>query len=199
MRVVFAEMLRARRSERGYSQQQLAEKVFVNRSTIAKWESGARLPDLNMIHRLADALGTDVNALLSAVSNSEESLNIIIVDDEKLILSMGIPVLEEALPGSVITGFTKPSEALAFARSNSVALAFLDIEMGRFSGLELCRELLKINPGTNVVFLTGYRDYSFDAWDTGARGFLLKPLTADAVRSQLSRLGLNIPGGYDRL
>ena len=195
MRVVFAEMLRARRSECGYSQQQLAEKVYVNRSTIAKWESGTRLPDLNMIHRLADALGTDVNALLSAVSNSEESLNIIIVDDEKLILSMGIPVLEEALPGSVITGFTKPSEALAFARSNSVALAFLDIEMGRFSGLELCRELLKINPGTNVVFLTGYRDYSFDAWDTGARGFLLKPLTADAVRAQLSRLGLNIPGG----
>ena len=195
MRVVFAEMLRARRSECGYSQQQLADKVFVNRSTIAKWESGTRLPDLNMIHRLADALGTDVNALLSAVSKSEESSNIILVDDEKLILRMGIPVLEEVFPGTVITGFTKPSEALAFARGNSVALAFLDIEMGRFSGLELCRELLKINPGTNVVFLTGYRDYSFDAWDTGARGFLLKPLTADAVRSQLSRLGLNIPGG----
>ena len=195
MRVVFAEMLRARRSECGYSQQQLADKVFVNRSTIAKWESGTRLPDLNMIHRLADALGTDVNALLSAVSKSEESSNIILVDDEKLILRMGIPVLEEVFPGTVITGFTKPSEALAFARGNSVALAFLDIEMGRFSGLELCRELLKINPGTNVVFLTGYRDYSFDAWDTGARGFLLKPLTADAVREQLMRLRLNIPHG----
>ena len=41
---------------------------------------------------------------------------------------------------------------------------------------------------TNVVFLTSYREYSFDAWETGACGFLLKPLTPDTVRNQLSRL-----------
>lgn len=130
MSLVFAEMLRVRRTERGYSQQQLAEKVYVNRSSIAKWESGARLPDVDMIYRLANALNMDVNALLSAVRESEESPNIIIVDDEKLILHLGISVLEEVFPDAVIRGFTKPSDAIAYAGSNSVALAFLDIEMG---------------------------------------------------------------------
>jgi YesN/AraC family two-component response regulator len=67
--------------------------------------------------------------------------------------------------------------------------------MGRLSGLELCRELLGINPRTNVIFLTGYRDYALDAWDTGAKGFLLKPLTAESVRAQLSRIKLKIPLG----
>ena len=107
----------------------------------------------------------------------------------------GIPILESVFPGAVITGFLKPSDALAFAKTNPVSLAFLDIEMGRLSGLDLCRELLGINPRTNVIFLTGYRDYALDAWDTGARGFLLKPLTAESVQAQLSRMNVKIPLG----
>lgn len=195
MSQVFAETLRALRTENKYSQQQLADKIIVNRSTIAKWESGSRLPDIDMIHHLANALNCDVNVLVSAVLESEEAHNIILVDDEKVILSGGIPILEEVFPDDVVTGFSKPSEAVAFAKNNPVSLAFLDIELGRYSGLDLCRELMTINYRTNVIFLTGYRDYSFDAWDTGACGFLLKPLTADAVRAQLMRLRRKIPGG----
>ena len=45
-----------------------------------------------------------------------------------------------------------------------------------------------INQRTNVVYLTAYRDYSFDAWDTGAIGFMVKPLTADGVKKQLKKL-----------
>ena len=38
----FAKNLRRLRIERGLSQQQLATKMFVNRSSIARWEVGAR-------------------------------------------------------------------------------------------------------------------------------------------------------------
>ncbi|MBR5718625.1 MAG: response regulator, partial [Clostridia bacterium] len=65
---------------------------------------------------------------------------------------------------------------------------FLDIEMGSVSGLDVCRELLKINPHTNVVYLTAYREYSFDAWDTGACGFMLKPIKPEDVKKQLKKL-----------
>lgn len=195
MSQVFADALRALRVEKGYSQQQLADKIVVNRSTIAKWESGSRLPDLDMIHHLANALNVDVSILLNAVLESEGTRNIILVDDEKVILAGEIPILEEVFPNDVVTGFTKPSDAVAFAKTNPVALAFLDIELGRFSGLDLCRELLNINHRTNVIFLTGYRDYSFDAWSTGASGFMLKPLTAAAVRAQFARLRRSFPDG----
>ena len=69
-----------------------------------------------------------------------------------------------------------------------MALAFLDIELGKTSGLDLCRALLDINPRTNVIYLTAYIEYSFDAWSTGASGFMLKPLTPEGVRAQLKNL-----------
>jgi two-component SAPR family response regulator len=48
--------------------------------------------------------------------------------------------------------------------------------------------LLEINPRTNVVFLTAYPDYSLDAWNTDACGFMVKPLTPESVREQLKKL-----------
>ena len=188
MNTLFAETLRKLRTEKSLSQRELAGQVYVTRSTIARWENGSRLPDAIMITRLATCLDTDVNILLAAAAASEETPHVIMVDDRKMFLSSALPILEEVLPYATITGFTRPSEAIEFATSNRVALALLDIEMGHTSGLDLCRKLLAINPRTNVVFLTAYIEYSFDAWSTGACGFLLKPLTAEAMRAQLKNL-----------
>ena len=103
------------------------------------------------------------------------------------------------MPKATVTGFTKPADLIEYAKVNRIALAFLDIEIGRFSGLDICRELLRINPRTNVVFLTAYPSYAFDAWDTGACGFMLKPITADGVRKQLTALRYPFAsGGVDK-
>ena len=162
--------------------------MFVNHSTIARWENASRLPDATMIPRLAGCLGVDVNTLFQLAAQSEESPNVIMVDDSKVILSDGLNVLGEVMPNATITGFIWPLEAIEYAKMNRVALAILDIELGSASGLDLCRTLLEINPRTNVVFLTAYPDYSLDAWKTAASGFMVKPLTAESVREQLKRL-----------
>ena len=162
--------------------------MFVNHSTIARWENASRLPDATMIPRLAGCLGVDVNTLFQLAAQSEESPNVIMVDDSKVILSDGLNVLGEVMPNATITGFIWPLEAIEYAKMNRVALAILDIELGTASGLELCRTLLEINPRTNIVFLTAYADYSIEAWKTLASGFLLKPLTPEDVREQLKRL-----------
>ncbi len=199
MNMLFAETLRRLRTERRLSQQELADKMYVTRSTVARWENGSRLPDAAMISRLSWCLGVDVNTLLNAAAESDEAPNVIMVDDRQIVLSGGLPILEEVLPGAAITGFTRPSEAVEYARSHRVALAFLDIELGKTSGLDLCRTLLEINPRTNVVFLTAYVEYSFRAWGTGASGFMLKPITADSVREQLKNLRYPFWLGGDRV
>lgn len=183
----FSKTLKKLRSERGLSQQELADLIHVTRPTVARWETGTRLPDAEMISTLAHTLRVDVNTLLNE-AESDGSLNVIIVDDRKIILTGGIPVLQEVLPNAVISGFTSPSEAIKYAENNKIALAFLDIELGKTSGLDLCRALLEIEPLTNVVFLTAYSGYSLDAWNTGASGFMLKPITAEGVREQLNNL-----------
>ena len=188
MNMLFAETLRQIRIDSGLSQRELAGQVYVTRSTVARWENGSRLPDAVMIARIADCLGVDVSTLLSAAAKSDESPNVIMVDDRKLILTGGLPILEEVLPNATITGFTKPMEAIEYAKINRVVLAFLDIELGKTTGFDLCQALLKLNPRTNVVFLTAYSEYSLDAWSTGASGFMLKPITHEGVLEQLKNL-----------
>ncbi len=194
MKVSFGESLRRLRMERNISQQQLGNLLHVDRSTIAKWESGARLPDADMIARLSDCLSAEPGSLLQASEKNAEKWNVMLVDDEKIILGGALPVLSEALPEAEIYGFTDPAEATAFVRANKVQLTFLDIEMGRISGLDVCRKLLEINPRMNVIFLTAYREYALDTWDTGACGFLVKPLTVEAVRQRLSALRFPMGG-----
>ena len=184
----FSDTLRKLRTDKGLSQQALAEKMYVTRSTVVRWETGSRLPDVAMISRLSEVLSADVNRLLSAAAQSDDCPNVIMVDDRKLILNGGLPILEEVMPNAAIMGFTKASEAVDFARSNRVSLAFLDIELRNVSGLDLCRTLLEINPRTNVVYLTAYSEYAVDAWSTGASGFMLKPITPQGVRLQLKNL-----------
>ena len=188
MTTLFAKTLRNLRARKGLSQQDLADRMYINRSTVARWESGTRMPDVMMISRLSRCLETEAGVLLGVAGESDVSPNVIMVDDIKISLSGAMSVLETALPDAIITGFTRPSEAVAFAKINRVALAFLDIELGKTNGLELCRTLLEINPHINVVYLTAYAEYSFDAWSTGACGYLLKPLTLEAIQAQLKNL-----------
>ena len=146
------------------------------------------MPDATMLIKIADCLDIDVALLINAASQGNVAPNVIMVDDEKIILNGGIPILKSVLPDASIEGFTKPSEAIEYAKSHKVDLAFLDIEMGMTSGLDVCREILNCNPKTNVIYLTAYADYALDAWDTGASGFMTKPLTADGVKEQLKKL-----------
>ncbi len=178
---IFAENLRYLREKKGLSRKELGAKMYVSHSTIARWENGTRLPDAAMILRLSKFLGTDANILLQLAAQSDETPNIIMVDDNSVILSDGLVVMEEVLPNANIMGFIWPQEAIDYAKANRVDLAILDIEMGNSSGLELCRT-------TNVVFLTAYADYSLDAWKTEASGFVLKPLTPEGVKEQLKKL-----------
>lgn len=186
--ITFSETLRNLREQSGLSQTQLAKQLFVNRSTVVRWENGSRMPDAAMILFLARALGVDSDTLLSAAAESSEAPNVILVDDSRPILTDGLAVLEEVLPDVAVTGFVSPPEAIEFARSYRVTLAILDIELGTASGLDLCRTLLEINSRTNVVYLTSYPDYALDAWGTGACGFLVKPLTPESVKQQLKKL-----------
>ena len=185
---IFAENLRSLREKRGLSQKQLGARMFVSHSTIARWENGSRLPDAAMILRLSEFLGVDTNTLFQLAAQSDENPNVIIVDDNSIILSDSIAIMEEVMPNAMVTGFIWPQEAIEYSKANRVELAMLDIELGNSSGLDLCHTLYDINPATNVVFLTAYADYSLDAWKTEACGFILKPMTPDGLKEQLKKL-----------
>lgn len=194
MNIQFGEQLRRRRIEKGISQQGLADMLYVDRSSVSGWETGRRIPDADMISRLSDCLEISVEVLLLAAQNNSEELTIILVDDENIILEGEVSILEETIPDADIYGFTVPSEAIEFVKNNKVQIVFLDIEIGRASGMDMCREFMKINPHIHVIFLTCYPQYALEAWNTSACGFLLKPLSPEAVKKQLSKLRWLVKG-----
>ena len=185
----FADTLKQIRTEQGLSQQQLADKLFVDRSSIANWESGRRIPNALLITRIAETLGVDIGTLMTSVNEEEEARpRVIVLDDEKIILRGEMITLEKVMPNASITGFSNPDDAITYAKSNNIRIIFSDIEMGAVNGIELSKEFLKINPRTNIIFLTAYADYSIDAWSTGASGFMVKPITEDSLKKQLEHL-----------
>ena len=195
MKKDFAETLKKLRTLKGMTQQELAEKIFVTRSVIVKWEKALSLPDIFMIERICKALSVNEYDLIKILlkGESDDELNVIILDDRKIIVRGALQVVENVLPDANIFGFTRPSEAIDFAQKNKVSLAFLDIELGAINGLDLSKKFLEINPQTNIIFLTAYIDYSFQAWSTGASGYLLKPITAENLKNQLKNLRFPIP------
>lgn len=195
METIFAENLRKLRESRGLTQSQLGKLIFVNRSTIARWENGSRMPDAAIITRLASHLGVEASVLLRMEAESETIPNIILVDRGREVLTRSLGVLEEVMPGAAITGFIQPQEAVDYAKVNRVALALLEVELGTMTGFDLCKRLMEINPRTNVIFLTACADYALDAWESDACGFLLKPMTPEGIRKQMKRLRFPFSAG----
>lgn len=59
------ENIKKLREENHYTQQQLADKLYVSRQTVCRWENGSRCPDLIMAKKLAMELGAGLDELIS--------------------------------------------------------------------------------------------------------------------------------------
>ena len=71
----FGEFITELRKEKGMTQRELAEKLFVSDKAVSKWERGQSLPDITMLNPLADALGITAAELLNC-GKLEENKNI---------------------------------------------------------------------------------------------------------------------------
>lgn len=61
----FGENIRKAREEMGITQQTLADKLYVTRQAVSRWENGSRYPDLLTSKSLAKALDTSLDELLT--------------------------------------------------------------------------------------------------------------------------------------
>lgn len=71
------EIIRKRRLEKGFTQEQLATCLGVSAPAVNKWEKGSSYPDIVLLPTLARLLGTDLNTLLSFQEDlSEKEISI---------------------------------------------------------------------------------------------------------------------------
>lgn len=61
------------RKEKGLTQIQLADKLFISNKTVSKWETGKGMPEVSLMLPLCEALGINVNELLTGEKISTEN------------------------------------------------------------------------------------------------------------------------------
>ncbi len=116
-------------------------------------------------------------------------MKILIVDDE-LHIRQGLEHLDWRSMGLKVCGTAKNGqEAMEIAKHQNPDIILSDIRMPNMDGLELTELLLQLNPHCAVIFLSGYRDFSYArrALVLGAFDYLLKPTNPEEILSCCKR------------
>ncbi len=113
-----------------------------------------------------------------------ETLKLLIVDDEKIILRGLVETFPWAEMGYEIVGTAmNGEEALEKIRVVEPDVVLTDICMKRMDGIQLMEETGKSNPTIKFVVLSAYKDFDYakEACRLGAVAYLLKPVTDEVI------------------
>ena len=112
----------------------------------------------------------------------------IAVDDEHPMLQALAEAVEASPDIRQLYTFSSCSSALKWMESNAVDVAFLDISMRGMGGRALAEKIGQLQPSCKIVFCTGYEQYALDAIQLRCSGYLMKPITAQAVQKELDHI-----------
>lgn len=115
-------------------------------------------------------------------------MRFIAVDDELSALGLLVRSIQEACPTAEINKFQSSHDTLQFLETNHCDVAFLDIHMRGIDGLTLAKKIKELNPQCNLIFVTGYSEYAREALSMHASGYIIKPVSAEAIRAELEDL-----------
>lgn len=101
-------------------------------------------------------------------------MNIAICDDEKIVRLQIKGLIEKQKADGNLELYETGEELLAVGKHFDVV--FLDIQMEGMNGIDTARALREQNEETFLIFITGIKEYVFDAFDVAAFHYLLKPI-----------------------
>ena len=124
---------------------------------------------------------TDTN-----VSAAPKPSILLVDDDERLRSRMSRAFEERGYEAQQADGFDR---AIELAEHESTEYAVVDLRMPGKSGLDVVRELHRIDPATKTVVLTGYGSIAtaLEAVRLGATHYLTKPADVDEVIASFDR------------
>ncbi len=113
-------------------------------------------------------------------------LTIAVCDDESITLRINCTYIEEfakkyKVDANVI-GFGSGETLLEFAEQNEdIDIAFLDVDMKGMNGIQTAGMLIRKNPRLIIIFITGHREFAYDAFTVEAFSFLVKPVDPERL------------------
>lgn len=118
----------------------------------------------------------------------KSSRSLIVVDDD----AESLRTLDDALRanGFEVTAFSDPRDVLAHDDPGAFNAAIVDYRMPGMNGIDLLRELKRLNPAMAVVVVTGQLDEGIqvEAMRHGAVDFFYKPIDFLRLLDLLNRI-----------
>lgn len=120
------------------------------------------------------------------------NISVLLVEDDRLSLVIYSEFIKKIV--NVVYTATDGREGIEIFADKRPDVIITDIMMPGMDGLEMIREIKKIDPKVKVVMISGHSeaDYFIRSIDLGVDGYLLKPIDNVRLEGKISELGENI-------
>lgn len=112
-------------------------------------------------------------------------LKIAVCDDEKIVARQVRDSIKSHLPDCEIDEYLSGEDLLSAKKDFDIF--FLDIQMEQQNGIEVARLIRKYKENAVIVFITGAKEFVFEAFDVAALHYLLKPVDEKKLEEVLNR------------
>ncbi len=104
------------------------------------------------------------------------TMNIVIVDDDKLVLTSLKTIIEASGEIQVVAIGNSGEEAIELYTKYTPDILLMDIRMDKMTGIDAAKKIINTYPNAKILFLTTFADdeYIISALKIGAKGYILK-------------------------
>ena len=77
-----------------------------------------------------------------------------------------------------VIGFTSGEAVIDFMKQqdNNLSIVFMDVDLKGMNGIKTASLIMKRNPKIVTIFITGHKEFAYDAFTVEAFSFLIKPI-----------------------
>jgi DNA-binding NarL/FixJ family response regulator len=121
------------------------------------------------------------------------SNTLIIADDHPIFRKGLLDILKSDKSFKILAEASDGNEALELILLHQPDVAILDVDMPNMSGIEVCRNALKLKSKTRFVILTMYKEEDLfnEAMNIGVSGYVLKDNTVDDIINCINSVAQN--------
>lgn len=103
-----------------------------------------------------------------------------ICDDESIQLKINNVYIKEIAARNQYkistVAFNHSAQLFSYLQNEPLDILFLDIELGEESGIEIAEKIALKYPDIIIIFITGHREFTNEAFNVEAIGYVMKPI-----------------------
>jgi DNA-binding LytR/AlgR family response regulator len=111
----------------------------------------------------------------------------LVIDDEAPALDELSYLLRTSFSVAPVDTARNSREAFRYLHERTYDVVFLDVRMPSLNGIEFGNVLRRFAVPPAIVFVTAYEEYALQAFEIGARDYLLKPVSRTRLGTALDR------------